>query len=532
MKQSLSHPNGAETRPAVERVRAHRNNPARALVLESGRSRNTSNGSDNGPRALDLRSKSTRLFSPRPARVQRKDSVSIIIPVFNQQALTRQCLEALSASVDDDVEIVVVNDASTDTTSRFLAGKRDKIRVVTHATNSGFAKSCNDGAAASSGNFLLFLNNDTIPQPGWLGALRGYVQAHPAAAVVGSKLLYPNRTIQHAGVVICQDRYPRHVYAGFPADHPAVNKSRRFQIVTAACMFVRRRIFEQASGFDTAFRNGFEDVDFCLRLGEAGYEIHYCSESVVQHMESISAGRFKNDRENVALYRRRWMPRVQPDDMNYYLEDGLLALSYEGSYPVRLQVSPSLALLDGDSRSSEAERLLARHSRQVTDLTRENTRLLVELGRRAPDSAVFQYDQLRRQILAAVRGRVPATAHVAVVSKGDSALLELEGPRACHFPQSASGAYAGHHPADSADAIEQLENLRTNGTDYLLFPSTSLWWLEHYAGFREHLESKYQQVMRDDNVCRIYQLNARSECAGEPERAAMLARPTQAQERL
>src|SRR5262249_47182435 len=148
--------------------------------------------------------------------------------------------------------------------------------------------------------------------------------SHPEVSIVGSKLVYPDNTIQHAGVVICQDHYPRHIYTGFPADHPAVCKSRAFQIVTGACMLVRRAAFERAGGLDPSFRNGFEDVDFCLRLRKAGLEVHYCAESVVEHLESVSPGRFRHAGKNVSLYRQRWFERVQPDDVKYYLEDGLL----------------------------------------------------------------------------------------------------------------------------------------------------------------------------------------------------------------
>src|SRR5258706_12240983 len=161
---------------------------------------------------------------------------SIIMPVYNQAALTRGCLESLG---EGDFEIIVVDDASSDETPGILSSLSG-IRTVTHSVNQGFAVSCNNGAAVASGEFLVFLNNDTVPRPGWLEALVDYADTHPQASVIGSKLLYPDNTVQHAGVVICQDQYPRHIYTGFPAEHPAVNKSRAFQIVTAACMLVRR----------------------------------------------------------------------------------------------------------------------------------------------------------------------------------------------------------------------------------------------------------------------------------------------------
>jgi GT2 family glycosyltransferase len=304
---------------------------------------------------------------------------SIIIPVYNKASLTRQCLNVLLSHPRENVdhEIIVVDDASTDTTPELLAGYGKRIRVVTHKTNGGFAAAVNDGAAAASGEFLVFLNNDTIPQPGWLEALVRYADSHPRAAAVGSKLLFPNGTIQHAGVIVNAEREPAHIYAGFPADHPAVNKSRRFQIVTAACILIRRAPFEQVGGFDTAYRNSCEDVDLCLRLGELGHEVHYCHESVLYHLESVSPGRFTHNRANGKLYRSRWAHRVQPDDWLYYIEDELLSVNYWEMYPLAINVSPLLAVIEGDHR--QADVLLKFRARQVWDLLRDNIRLSVRV---------------------------------------------------------------------------------------------------------------------------------------------------------
>jgi GT2 family glycosyltransferase len=427
----------------------------------------------------------------------------VIIPVFNQASLTAQCLQAILGR--DACETIVVDDGSTDSTPRFLAGLGSRIKVVTHAVNSGFAKSCNDGAAEASGDYLVFLNNDTIPQPGWLEALVRYADRHPQAAIVGSKLLFPNGTVQHAGVVICQDRHPRHIYTGFPSGHSAVSKSRRFQIVTAASMLVRRDLFERFGGFDTAFRNGLEDVDLCLRLGEGGYEIHYCAESVLYHYESASAGRFDKNGENVRLYRRRWLDRVRPDDLRYYAEDGLLSVGYKGSFPIHVRVSPLLGTVDTPSRTKEAEQLLAARTEQVAHLTSENTRLRIALSSINGTTDALQYDKLREQVREVVRQALPSGATVLVISKGDQGMLELDGRTAWHFPQTDRGDYAGHHPADSATAIAHLETLRAKGGRYLLIPNTAFWWLEFYEHLRTHLDTHHARIWADA-VCVIYEL--------------------------
>jgi GT2 family glycosyltransferase len=320
---------------------------------------------------------------------------SIVIPVHNQAALTSQCLDALvNEPPAVPFEVIVVDDASTDSTGDLLGRYGDTIRVVSRGSNSGFAAACNDGARAAAGDYLVFLNNDTIPTKGWLDRLSDYADDHARAAVVGAKLLFPNDTVQHAGVVICQDGLPRHLYVGFPADHPAVNKSRRFQAVTAACALVRRGAFDQVDGFDTAFRNSLEDADLCLRLGERLHEVHYCHESVLYHLESISRGKRSDETEqNIRLFRSRWDDRVKPDELDYYKEDGLLRIHYQDGYPLRMQVSPRVATVaSGPRRDESAQQLLDASSRQVVDLLRETVRLTariaeLELGQTSPESS-------------------------------------------------------------------------------------------------------------------------------------------------
>jgi GT2 family glycosyltransferase len=488
---------------------------------------------------------------------------SIVVPVHNCASLTRRCLDALLVDQSRDCEVIVVDDASTDKTPELLASYGESIRTLTLATNVGYAGACNEGAAGASGKALLFLNNDTEPQQGWLQALTGYAREHPTAAVVGAKLVYPIGAVQHAGVVIGQDGYPHNLYTGLPADHPAVNRSRRLQAVTGACMLVGRAAFEQAGGFDMGFVNSLEDVDLCLRIGEAGGETHYCHEAVVTHLESASRGRHDRFEQSVKLYRERWRDRVDRDDLAIYVEDGLLAVEYAEAYPLLITVSPRLAAVDA-GRQIEAERLLEIYARQVSDLLGEVVRLTAAAGgesdtedtrHTAPSSQLsadfdhkgflreanrlqeevrnlqlrleeasnpsengsgsfsatrqLGYRRLVERIHAAVTGTVPTGASVLVVSRGDRELVSIDAFDGCHFPQDATGGYLGHHPRDSQDAVAQLESLRASGAEYLVLPSTAYWWLDHYADFAEHLHARYPVTKLD--VCAIFQLADRSE---------------------
>jgi hypothetical protein len=116
-----------------------------------------------------------------------------------------------------------------------------------------------------------------------------------------------------------------------------------------------------------------------------------------------------------------------------------------------------------------------------------------------------RYRSLPARLAAIVRKRLPGNATVLVVSKGDDRLLDLDGRPAWHFPRASDGQYAGYYPQSSLAAIDHLESLRTQGGQYLLLPSTAFWWLEHYAGLRKHLETRYR-CLPDTGPCRIYQL--------------------------
>jgi hypothetical protein len=150
-------------------------------------------------------------------------------------------------------------------------------------------------------------------------------------------------------------------------------------------------------------------------------------------------------------------------------------------------------------------------------LMRDRLLRLVELGKISGSVGDVQpdvkrarrnglYRQLVNRIRKAAESKIPRGSSVLVVSKGDENLMDLKGRTASHFPQAPDGQYAGYYPADSNDAIQQLEALKKKGARYLLFPQTSYWWLDYYADLQSHLQRRYRRIWSNPD-CIIYQLS-------------------------
>ena len=222
--------------------------------------------------------------------------VSIVIPVHNQLQFTQQCLDSIENNTEPGrYEVIVVNDASTDDTGEFLrlwSGSRPWLRGVTNSENLGFAGSCNHGAVQATSKYLLFLNNDTVVTPGWLSPLVETLEDHPDIGIVAPKLVFPDGTIQHCGKVWGEWQLPRsnpdHIYYRELGDAPHVNRSRDFQLLTGACLLLRREEFFRYGPFDEQYENGWEDDDLCYAYREQGLRIHYCPAATVVHFQSVT----------------------------------------------------------------------------------------------------------------------------------------------------------------------------------------------------------------------------------------------------
>ena len=216
-------------------------------------------------------------------------SVSIVIPLYNGAAFIPACLNAVLPQVraHGAAEVIVVDNASTDDCDLALAPFNDAIRRHRMSFNTGFATAVNAGIQLSQGEIIVLLNQDAIVQDNWLNALLTRLEASPKAAIVGSKCLRGDGTVDHAGGMIRLPLfYTVHVGMGEP-DSPLYNQPCQHDYVTGAALAVRRVSLERVGLLDQGFYPAYyEETDLCLRAREAGYEVWYEPAAVVLHQSS------------------------------------------------------------------------------------------------------------------------------------------------------------------------------------------------------------------------------------------------------
>ncbi|MEE2754363.1 MAG: glycosyltransferase [Candidatus Latescibacterota bacterium] len=238
-----------------------------------------------------------------------KAQVDVVIPLFNKAEYTQACLESLETARNGvSFRLILVDNGSTDGTDALLKRWADRAVVVRPGENLGFAKGNNLGASHGDSPYVLFLNNDTVAEDGWLDRLVEAMEEDDEIGIVGPKLLYLDRTIQHAGLEIING-VPDHAFRNADENDPQANVSRDLDMVTGACLMIRRELLETLDGFDEGYLNGVEDVDLCLRLRDRGFRVRYVAESVLLHHEGTSDGRYSHVRPNLEKFAERFLGR-------------------------------------------------------------------------------------------------------------------------------------------------------------------------------------------------------------------------------
>ncbi len=231
--------------------------------------------------------------------------VSIIIPTREKVDLLRKCITSITEITDYPAyEFVVVDNGSVEQqTLRYYEQLRhnSRVRMVEYLEHFNYSKANNLGAQHASGDIFLFLNNDIEAlDADWLEEMVRWAE-RPEVGIVGAKLLYPDRTVQHAGVVIGMEGHASHVFWGATerqgGPFGSVDWYRNYSAVTGACMMMRREVFELLGGFDETYILAFSDIEICLRAINNGYRVVYTPYARLIHHEGKSRGNHipKND---------------------------------------------------------------------------------------------------------------------------------------------------------------------------------------------------------------------------------------------
>ncbi|HTA30996.1 MAG TPA: glycosyltransferase, partial [Candidatus Cybelea sp.] len=317
-----------------------------------------------------------------PAPQPEAQPVSVIIPVLNKIELTRKCLQALRQNTPAELcEVIVWDNGSTDGTQAFFQqqlASSDAVRYFRSEENLGFVGGNNAAAQHARGRHIVFLNNDTEPQPGWLEALLQTVASSAEIGAVGAKLIYPNGKLQEAGGIIFSDASGWNYGRTEDPGDPRFNFPREVDYCSAACLLVRAELFRQLGGFDSRYAPAYyEDTDLCFGLRQAGYKVVYQPRCQVIHHEGATAGQdlTKGLKQYQALNRQKFFDKWQKTLAQQPAPDS--AQVRRASHRVRgqriLVVDPLLPMYDrasGSKRLFEMLKLLATAGHAVTFIAR------------------------------------------------------------------------------------------------------------------------------------------------------------------
>ena len=237
---------------------------------------------------------------------------SVIVLVWNGMPDLAECLNALRSQDYSDLEIIVVDNGSSDGSADFIASQYPELHLIRNERNQGFATGNNLGLSAATGEVLILLNQDTVVRPDWVRALIDAFVECPTCGAAGSKALYPDGRIQHAGGYVNERGEGRH-YGYGQQENGQFDQLRDVDYVTGAAFAISRRAMEAVGVLDEGFAAAyFEDVDWCYRVREAGFRVVYAPQAVLVHKERSAAavpgheGAYSFQRNRIRLVLKHW----------------------------------------------------------------------------------------------------------------------------------------------------------------------------------------------------------------------------------
>jgi GT2 family glycosyltransferase len=254
----------------------------------------------------------THAFCVRRELEARK--ISIIIPSCHDSESLERCIESLTSKTSyPNYEIFIVQgDTQSHNAHHYFPGLPHRLLRLSGASNASVLK--NFAVKETDGPWLLFLDdNIEVIETDWLTIMAEHIQ-RPEVAAVGARLLNPNDTIEHAGIVLGVNGIAQPAFRGFPAEHPGANRqlqvTRNCSAVSGGCMLTRREVFQEVGGFDEGLTESLADIDLCLKMRRAGYLIVYTPFAKLYCHEPH---RDKIDPATEAIMRERWSGVLRRD---------------------------------------------------------------------------------------------------------------------------------------------------------------------------------------------------------------------------
>jgi GT2 family glycosyltransferase len=401
------------------------------------------------PTTLPVETDHAVLEAPLPVSVLRptddRAQVSVVVVTNNGLVFTRLCLESVLASQHiPKLEVIVVDNGSSDGTLEYL-----------HRLAERDSRFCLIAHGLNSG-FAVAVNRGLAAARGDLLVVLNndtIVPPHALSLLLAQLkdhslgLIGPvsNEASTEAEVDVSYRTLGGLMRAAEERAQTQVAELVDIPMLTMFCIAFRRDFYERIGPLDERFEIGlFEDDDYSMRARSAGYRVAYAENVLVHHFGEVALGSLVPTGQHAAIF-------------------GANRRRFEQKWGIEWSQH-------GHRQSDAYARLITR----VRDVVVET---------------------------------LPAGSKVLVVSKGDDELLRLEGRVGAHFPHL-DGVYAGHYPANSAEAIAQLEDSKSQGAQFLLIPETSRWWLDHYKAFGEYLETSCREVARRDDTCVIFALGS------------------------
>jgi GT2 family glycosyltransferase len=250
-------------------------------------------------------------------------SASVVVPIHNGSRHLSLFWNSLLEALGPRTEVILIDDGSTEDVTAHLPSSpaHGEIVRLRNERSQGYASAVNAGLAASRGDIIFLLNTDVILSRSCIEALHDELVNHDDAGIVGAKLLYPQTgRVQHYGVAFTSVR-KLHVFTNASADSPMVLRKRDVQATTFAVVALKRSVLERIGLLDARYRNGSEDIDYCMRARQAGFTIRVTHEAVAYHWESAS-GVIRHAATNIneARFWSQWGTTIVSDLGDYLVE--------------------------------------------------------------------------------------------------------------------------------------------------------------------------------------------------------------------